>query len=109
MKGILEYRNKTKEITFNDIPTLYAVMENLEDKPEWLEKKRLIITREVNVILSKDEVFNPINNQGKHNTYDRKAIFINMEYKDILDFQGLPLHRFNGYDVIMKGVGETHN
>ena len=85
MKGILKYENKTKEISFKDIPTLYAVM---EDKHTYDEKKELIISKKDNIILSKDKVFNP---KYQEQTYLRKSIF-----------QDYRLCKFNGYDVIQK-------
>ena len=98
MKGILKYRNKSKVINFKDIPTLYAIMENLEDKPTFEEKKELLISKEINIILSKDEFFNPKNNW--EDIYFKKAVWI---ANDLEGFQGFPLGRFNGYDVIMGG------
>ena len=96
MKGILKYKNKTSKIKFKDIPTLYAIMDNLENKPTFEEKKELIISKENNIILSKDRVFNP---EHKDTTYLRKSTFTP---KGIKGFQGCRLFRFNGYEVIQK-------
>ena len=100
MKGILKYRNKSKVINFKNIPTLYAIMDNLEDKPAFKEKKELLISKKVNIILSKDEVFHP--DYVGVDIYFKKAVWID----NGLDkgFLGYPLSRFNGYDI--NGIKE---
>ena len=75
MKGILKYKNKAKEINFKDIPTLYAIMDNLEDKPTF----DLHIFRTIKEVIEK---YVRIRIEDDHKKQDYQLKFISeAEYK----------------------------